>query len=78
MGPFVEQIHKTVVLIAEKIKNMDTKTVALGILPSLVEVSKNQPGFDHIQYSKMTFGYLWEVFVEENDSSYKSEFCYSL
>jgi len=52
MGPYVQQIHKTIILIAEKIKNMDTKSVAFTIFPSLVKVAKSQPGFDYTTYSK--------------------------
>ena len=68
MSPFVEQIHKIVMLIFEIFLNTKTKKDVLWILPILVKISKKKPGFDHIQYSKMTFGYIWKPFVEENDS----------
>lgn len=57
---------------------METKAVALGLLPGLVKVAKLSTNLEHEKISKQIFAFLWEVFVNEPDSTYKSDFCYFL
>lgn len=78
MTEYLDQVQKLVQLMNEKIKNMDVRSVSLGLLPALVKVSKLKPGFDSVTFGKKCFAYLWTIFVEEEDSSYKSDFCYNL
>lgn len=78
MSVYLFDIQNLVHLVNDKIKNMDTKSVALGVLPSLVKIAKLKDDFDYTSFGKQNFAYLWEIFTDETDSSYKSDYCYNL
>ena len=59
-----------------KIKNKDVQISAFSLLPNLIKVSKEIQGFDYQALSKQVFANLWEKFIDETDSTSKSEYCY--
>lgn len=40
MGKYIGDFYKLLITINETIKNMDTRSVALGVMPVLVKVAK--------------------------------------
>lgn len=52
MAYYLENVQKIVYMMNEKIKNKDIQSVALGLLPVLVKVSKLKEGFDSISFGK--------------------------
>lgn len=78
MGTYVGEVYKLLSLISEKIKNVDTKYIALSTLPALINVAKLQQNINYLQLGKQIFSNLWEVFVSEQDPSYKAQYCCAL
>ncbi len=61
-----------ITLINDKSNNKDIKLQSLGLLPELIKNSK-ETNKDTI---KQIFGILWENFIFEKDSAFKSDYCY--
>lgn len=78
MRNYIEKIYQLIILINKAKVNPDTRLCAVGCLPALIKVAKTDPNSDCSGISKNIFSKLWEIFINESDPIYKSEFCYSL
>jgi hypothetical protein len=52
MIPYIQEIYQLIILINEKVKNMETKSCALGLLPSLIETAQKANNFDVSTFAK--------------------------
>lgn len=78
MRNYIEKIYELILLINKSKVNPDTRLCAVGCLPALIKVAKTDVNNDCSGISKNIFSKLWEIFINESDPIYKSEFCYSL
>lgn len=75
---FIEPIYEIIVFINKCNVNKDTKSIAVNCLPGLIKVAKYDKSKNITILGKNIFAELWKMFVEEEDSIYKGEYCFIL
>ncbi len=78
MQNYLQPIYELILMVNEENLTPETKLAAIGCLPGLIKISKNIPNYNFKTLGKDIFAKLWEIFVNEENPSYKADYCYNL
>ena len=75
---YIEPIYEIIVYINKCNVSKDTRSIAVNCLPGLIKVAKYDKTKNISILGKNIFAQLWKLFVDEDDSIYKGEYCFTL
>lgn len=78
MGKFVEPIYHYAIKVCNSFLNDDIKLSAMGLLPSIVKIYRDNYPEHHLAFSKDVIGKMWAIIDIENDPVMISEELYNM
>lgn len=78
LSNYIKELYELILLVNEKVINSETRLSAVNCLPKLIKVARLNQNCDFPQLAKSILGKIWEIFVKEEDSSYKSSYCLNI
>ena len=78
LSNYIKELYELMLLVNKKVINSETRLSAVNCLPKLIKVAKLNSNCDFLNLAKSILAKVWEIFVNEEDSSYKSSYCLNI